>query len=341
MRLSPNLLAKLDALGRRFGVRVVDSGSLYDWQARPRARAGHNPCTPPAEAVQYLRADHQKLKELEARYERFDKSATTPLVWTNRHVKSDDILYFRGDNAYVWQKRGDNMNDLGYALATYYVKSIDTLKLFDALGEDDAFGNYTFTIDHRLVSRDLLDSMIEMYFLERHLKLSAWEGCTLLDIGSGYGRLAHRMVTAFRNIDRYLCADAVAVSTFIADYYLRFRAVDDRAKVVALDLLEQELASRKVDIAMNIHSFSECQITAIDWWVALLRKHRVRYLMIVPNADDHGGRILRTCNGKDFAPVVEKHGYRLIAMDAKYGDPMVQRYAINPTHHHLYELRPD
>ena len=252
---------------------------------------------------------------------------------------SDDILYFRGDNAYVWQLRGQNMNIMAYALTTFYVRSIDNLRLLERLEEDESFGNFTFRIDNILVSRDLLDSIMEIYFLEKHLNLSSSKDMTILDIGAGYGRLAHRMVCALSNVKKYLCTDAVAVSSFISEYYLRFRGMEERAKAVPLDEIENIISSMDVNIAVNIHSFSECKIPAIEWWLSLLEKYGVEYLMIVPNPCNHGGEILLTNDGKNFGEVIEKYGYKLVAKDPKYRDPVVQKYGINPTYHYLFELQ--
>ena len=60
--------------------------------------------------------------------------------------------------------------------------------------------------------------------------------------------------------------------------------------------------------------------------------------MIVPNGGDHGGERLLTNDGRDFGGVIEEHGYKLIAKDPKFADPVVQRYAINPTCHYLFEM---
>lgn len=231
------------------------------------------------------------------------------------------------------------MNVTAYALTTFYVKSIDTLGLLHVLEEDDYFGSFTFTIDNKLVSRDLLDSIMEIYFLEKHLNLSNSQGITILDIGAGYGRLGHRMVRGLTSVAQYLCTDAIPISTFLSEYYLRFRDLQGRATVVPLDEVEQALQSRTVNIAINVHSFSECRIAAIDWWVSILAKYGIKYLMIVPNALNHGGERLTTGDGQDFGKVIEKYGYRHIAKDPKYRDPVVQRYAINPTCHHLFELQ--
>lgn len=336
------LNAGLDALNsglKHLDYRIMPGRQLYDWQMRPEPPPSYNHSLLPAGAADYLRLDNAVLEDLRARYTAFDSRATTPLVWTDERVKPEDIQYFRGDNAYVYQLRGRNMNVMAYALTALYVKSIDALGLLDTLKEDSLFGNYTFDIDGRPVSRDLLDSIMEIYFLEKHLGLSRGHGRTVLDIGAGYGRLAHRMTGALPNLGSYLCTDAVAVSSFISEYYLRVRGAQDRTRVVPLDEIESTLGANPVELAINIHSFSECRIEAVGWWLSLLQKHGVRYLMVVPNAGNHGGERLLTHDGSDFGDVIEKHGYRLIAKEPKYRDATVHEFAINPTYHYLFELQ--
>src|SRR5262249_39230162 len=147
-----------------------------------------------------------KLVELRRRYRSFDSDVTAPLEWTDSHVRPEDIAYFRGDNAWVWQMRGKNANVLAYALSVYYLRSIDHFDLLEKLVEDNSFGNFTFPIAGREASRDLVDSMAEIYFLDRHLGICSRAGLRVLDIGAGYGRLAHRM-TALPGIERFYCTD--------------------------------------------------------------------------------------------------------------------------------------
>ena len=113
----------------------------------------------------------------------------------------------------------DELSQEGVSIAFARMKGpvrarIRLSELGDKLVEDDYFGNITFDIDGKLVSRDLLDSLVEIYFLDRHLGLaSAAPGLTVLDIGAGYGRLAHRILSALPSATRYLCSDAIAEST--------------------------------------------------------------------------------------------------------------------------------
>jgi hypothetical protein len=250
-------------------------------------------------------------------------------------VRPEDITYFRGDNAWVWQVRGKNRNILAYTLSLYYLKSIDHLGLLDKLTEDNCFGNFSFTIAGRQVSRDLIDSITEICFLDRHLGIASRTGLRVLDIGAGYGRLAHRMVDALPGMERFICTDAVAVSTFVSDYYLRFRSVE-KAIVVPLDEIEKTLSDCRVDLAMNIHSFSECRIEAIEWWVRLLSKHGIKNVMIAPNGD---GERLLTNDGRDFLPLLERYGYRTVLKEPQFMDPLVQEYGLLPTWYHLLELQ--
>jgi SAM-dependent methyltransferase len=318
--------------------KLISSSLLYDWQKYPPSKPSHKKSLLPENAEAYLQPNHPGLVELQKRYANFDSEVTVPFVWEEGIVSPDDLRWFRGDNAYVWQLRGPNMNIMAYALTTFYVKSIDKRELLQHLMEDDLFGNFTFLIDNKKISRDLLDSINEIYFLDNHLNISSLSDPTILDIGAGYGRLAHRMVEAFPNIQTYFCTDAIAISTFISDYYIRFRNLESKAKVVPLDEIESTLKNQAVDVAVNVHSFSECSISAIEWWLSLLEKYSIKYLMIVPNTGDHGGEHLLTNDGRDISKVVKKHGYKLIVKEPKYSDPVVQKYAINPTYYYLFEF---
>lgn len=284
----------LNSILERYNHRIIANSALYDWQKSPQVLPSYKESRLPEGAEIYLQQTNPILKELQEKYAIFNNKVTNPLFWTDDFVKPDDIKYFRGDNAYLWQLRGRNKSILGYALTTYYVKAIDNLNLLEKLKEDEYFGIFTFLIDEKIISADLLHSIIEIYFLEKHLNISSLSNLTILDIGAGYGRLAHRMINALPNIHTYFCTDVVAVSTFISEYYLRFRGLENKAKVIPLDEIESTLGNQSVDIAINIHSFSECRISAIEWWLSLLEKNKIKYLMIVPNAVGDGGKLLLT-----------------------------------------------
>jgi SAM-dependent methyltransferase len=328
----------LNDLLKQRGMEIVQAEILYDWQRTYTGQSCWHNCPLSGDAASYLKPDNARLIDLQQRYRRFDANVTTPLVWTDQCVRPEDIAYFRGDNAWVWQVRSKNANILAYAITMYYLKSIDHFGFLEKLTEDNSFGNFTYPIAGRQISRDVLDSIAEIYFLDRHLGISSRKGFRVLDIGAGYGRLAHRMVSALSGIGRYLCTDAVAASTFVSEYYLRFRRVE-KASVIPLDEIDSALRDCPIDIAINVHSFSECRMQAIEWWARLLSKHRVKNLMVVPNRCSGSGDRLHTNDEQDFLPILEKHGYRTVLKDPKYLDPLVQEYGLYPSWHHLLELQ--
>ena len=173
-------------------------------------------------------------------------------LWNAQYVASEiELTSFRADNAFVWQHREGN-TELRHLLTTYYLQSIDTLNLLPIVHEDGLFGVTTYRCGGQLVSRDLLDSLFEIYFLERHLGISEWRDATILDIGAGYGRLAHRISQALPRLGRVLCVDAIAESTFLCEYYLRFREVDTaQAEVIPLPDVEARMDIDDVTLATN------------------------------------------------------------------------------------------
>lgn len=316
---------------RRFGYDIVPAETA----ARPSGEAfPARVVEVPEGAREYLREGNPVLRDLVSRYAAFDPQVTAPLNWVVGHVQPGDLLSFRADNAYVFQTRGKNMDEAGYALTTYYLKSNDPLGLLDALDEDSLLGAVTFDVGGKVISRDLLDSVIELSFLRDGVFSGGLEGKVILDIGAGYGRLAHRALTAFPDIGRYICTDAYPISTFLCDYYLKFRQLDGKASVVPLDEIESVLERERIDLAVNVHSFPECQIPAIKWWIRLIAKHRVPHLMLVCDNE------LKNWNNEDFSSVIKECGYRLVLKEPKYADPVAQRHAVNPSTHFPFEFAP-
>jgi hypothetical protein len=283
----------------------------------------------PAGAEAELRADHPRLLELRERY----AHATVPMAartfWEPGYLERElDLRAFRGDNAYAWQFRkvGSAANRRYYR----YLRDVaarDMQGLLGRLGEDGLFGCWTF--EYRgwpPVSRDLLDSINELYFLDRQLGLLQRRDIprTVLDIGAGYGRLAHRAPAAVPTL-RYLCTDGVAESTFLCEYYLRFRGCLDRAEVIPLDEIDARLPGRSIDLAVNVHSFSEMSLGAIDGWLALLERLQVPWLFVVPN---DAGRLLsmeEDGTRRPFGALPAAHGYELAVREPIFADPVARR----------------
>lgn len=315
-------------LFRRAGLELIDRKQAPAWVTLdyefPMGNRSYDP---------KLTSDNPKLVDLEARYAAFDPVVTTPLIWRNNVISEIDLQAFRGSKAYLSQVRSTN-NPISYVATYYYTRTIDHRGLLDKIVEPGDFGVYAQEVDGKKVSRDQLDTIQELYFLDRHLGLFDRSKLSVLDIGAGYGRLGAHLATAFHGELDYACTDAVALSSFLCDYYVRSRDVSSRVRMLPLDRLSDD--QTKPDLALNIHSFPECRLEAVGWWIERLRDKGAPYLFVVPNPIDTVGRTLKNGLGEDFRPVIEERGFKLEVCEPKYLDPSMQEHGISPTHYYLF-----
>ena len=283
----------------------------------------------PDTAVQYLQWSNSSLVDLENRYKNHPASSHTQ--WNREALQAGiDLKNFRGDNHYVYQTRYSPIAAT-YYITAYYVRDTDKLGLFGKLKEDGLFGAYTLPFDgDYLISRDLLDSINQANVIARLLNKSAQDAIKVLDIGAGYGRLAHRLANGLPN-SHVTCTDAVPLSTFISDYYLKFRGLSSNTTVVPLDQAETKIAGQRFDLITNFHSFSECKQSAIEWWLNLLQQVDCKKLLIIPNLKD---RFLSTePDGThiDFTHLFTDRGWRQVHREPIYAQSEVaQSSALYP-----------
>jgi len=243
-----------------------------------------------------------------------------------------DLQNFRREGDYLAQL-DYGMSEQKYWATLGYVGAVDDQNYLSLFSEDDLFGVVSFLIAGRRITRDLLDSVLEINFLRAHLGAAMADGLEVLDIGAGYGRFAHRLVAAFPK-SRVRCVDAVPQSTFICEHYVKFRNFSDRAEVVSLG---QVVGMRgPIDIAVNIHSWSECTLKAINFWLDLITDLRVKHIFVVPHSTDFftmetdGTRLC-------FLPTLKAHGYGLIRAVPKYSSPSMQDVGLYPTTYYLFQ----
>src|SRR5918993_2927061 len=331
------MIGRLKTIANRLGYHVMSRATAdeivesHPWLAEhfaaaaPEAKPAQSP--PPG-------VNPARLSELRRRYS--GHAATAHTVWTSENVSRDlDLEHFRGDNVYVWQTR--STTPIQYLLSTYYVKDNDPLGLFDRMQEDGAFGALTHQHDGRAISRDMLDSILEISFLDEHIGLTSKPDLTVLDIGAGYGRLAYRMAETLPNLARYFCVDAVAESTMVSEVYTRHRGVENKVTVVPLDEAERVITAHRIDVAVNIHSFSECALSSIEFWLDLIDRARIPWIFVVPNTGDRlissepdGSRL-------DFLPAFKARGYELAVRRDKYHRSAgVQKFGLFPSTYFLF-----
>ena len=296
----------------------------------------------PAEAVAELRPDNPRLVDLRAAYGGLDLPVRESSRWHEEAIGSFlDLRWFRGESLFVWHYRElPRISALKYFVYARYVRDRDALGLLDRLEEDGAFGCWTWSYPGwPRVSRDLLQSINELSFLERELALSSWDEVRILDVGAGYGRLAHRAARALSNLTDFCCIDAIAEATFLSDWYLRYRGCVPPCRVARLDRVDEEVAPSRFDLAVNVHSFSECPLDAVQWWMDLLGRLGPRYLLIVPDEPDELLSTERDHSRRDFTPVVEAAGYELVSRRPVIEDDAVRDLIPLTDTFHLFRRR--
>lgn len=229
----------------------------------------------------------------------------SPTVWNNsNYITQSFNMNFRGENAYVWQcMLGDDKN----IYTEYYkiIKQIDTDSFLQKTKEDGSYGCISFEIDNIKISRDLLDSILEIYYIKS--VFPDLEKLNLLEIGAGYGRLCKRFIDCFPN-SKYFITDAIPQSTFFSKIYLGNKNEDN---VINLFDIERRIKELNIDIAINIHSFPECNITDIEWWVKLLYTNKIKYIFYVPNNPNSTSEYMPSNSNDSIYDIYIKYGYKV------------------------------
>ena len=211
--------------------------------------------------------DAAQVRELDAKYRAHPLTRLGGL-WTETHASYVSLSDFRGDNPFVWQ--GGSFGDLQYLVTIQHVLAHDRYDLLDTLDEDAAFGATVLEFEGKLYSKDLLDSACEITFLLDHIPLDDLNGSRIVDVGAGYGRLAHRLAVLLPKAQIF-CVDGIAVSTATCDAYIRFRQL--QSQVTTVPLTELDSVSGPALLATNVHSFSEMSLSC-DRLVARLARRR-------------------------------------------------------------------
>lgn len=321
---------------------AMSSEAPYYDHGQPHAE--HSPVISTA-IGSYLSETNPRLSELRGMYASLSSShdALRHTQWTDEYVAREVVLRrFRDDGGFMWQRKDHNL-PVNY-LCTYYSARAQYPLLLRNCTEDDLFGVFAMRVDGQYVTRDRLDSVMELSFLSRKLKLTETQQFTMLDIGSGYGRLAYRTAQCFPHAN-ILCTDAIPDSLFLCEFYLRFRGVADAVTILPLGEVETTLRTSRVDVAVAINSLSECSGATIRWWLNLLSSNNVPYLFVVPHGGFSEGREIMSVENDgarlDLAKCAEEYSYVRIALEPKYSDRHLQRYGVSPTHYHLFQFRHD
>lgn len=250
-------------------------------------------------------------------------------VWSAKHTERLDISNFRSDNVYVWQSRNSQENQ--YLISFLLAKLQDHGKLLEAVSENGTFGVEAFEFFGEKVSRDRIDSSLEINFLTECVSLEKIRNFRILDIGAGYGRLAKNLCSVFPEV-KVNCVDSVPISTAISEYYLKAQIDCGQVKIYDLAGL-REISVNSIDLATNIHSFSEMSLESVRNWVKFLREKNVPRLFVVPNPSE-----LRLNSGEDFQHIFEEYGYAIKFKRPKFPLGINPSLLLYPSNYYYLEM---
>jgi hypothetical protein len=298
--------------------------------------------TLPSGAREYLNEGNPRLLSLKREFVYLPSPALHHSVWRSERLIEDlPLQRFRDDCLFLWQKRDLN-TPISMALTALYLERSGLRSMLERCGEDDCFGCLTIQTCGLQISRDLLDSISEISFVDRMIGLETLSGKTVLDIGSGYGRFAHRLVQTCPRIGKVFCVDAIPEASFLCEYYLDHRGVSPTAEMIPLAAFLRQNGSQDIEVAVNVHSFSECTLESIRWWISLLAERSVPHIFIVPNMEDNVPPLASyevSGERKDYLSVLVEYGYRLDHTEPKYLDPFIQRFGISPGDYYWFTRR--
>lgn len=209
----------------------------------------------------------------------------------DKHAKTIDPENFRAPGQYL------SLDGYDYRGIVDHLETRGVRHLIALLGEDDSFGCVTEQVGGLTVSRDLLDSIVELDVLRMFdVKIAG----IFLDIGAGYGRLAYRLsqLTSQYEYVITVCTDSVMVSLEACNTYIRSRGPSVTRRT-AIALPEALPSYRPFDLAIAIHSLPEMTRIEIAWWIETLSALRVKRVFIVPHNPEW------TCEGGTFRDIVD------------------------------------
>ncbi len=167
----------------------------------------------------------------------------------------------------------DLMSKKNYKIALYNPSTHGTFflnnimyKVAEALGNDifllerirnrNIFGGHTITYRNIVLDLDYLQALEECLFIKDAMD----SNCSLLEIGAGYGRTCHSIISLFPSINSYSIVDFPQMLNISKAYLSRVLTTKEFDKIQFLDFSQfRDLEKKKIyfDLVMNIDSMQE------------------------------------------------------------------------------------
>ncbi|HEX6358875.1 putative sugar O-methyltransferase [Actinophytocola sp.] len=135
----------------------------------------------------------------------------------------------------------------------------------------------TITYDGEPVCMDYLLAVFELEFIANHVEL---DGARVLEIGAGYGRTCHTMLSN-QDVLEYHIIDLPNSLKLSAGYLRSVLEEEQFAKIrfTPIDEIDERYADTEFDLSLNINSFAEMNAETVDNYLAMIDE-RSRYFYI-------------------------------------------------------------
>ena len=98
---------------------------------------------------------------------------------------------------------------------------------------------------------------------------------------------------------------------------------ENKIRVINLYDIQEKTKSLNIDIAVNVHSFPECNINDIEWWINFIYSNKIKYIFYVPNNPDSTPDFIPSNTGESILNLFNKYNYTV-----KYFKNMYSEYNI-------------
>ncbi|WP_221349859.1 putative sugar O-methyltransferase [Streptomyces beigongshangae] len=177
--------------------------------------------------------------------------------------------------------------------------------------EGREFGHpYSVTYDGEPVCLDYLRAVSDLEFMEKNVDL---DGRRVLEIGAGYGRTCHTLMSN-KDIVSYTIID-IPTTMALSRKYLRTVLSEEqfgRIDFIPIDEIEESLGSARFDLCVNVDSLAEMSAETFGYYLALIAE-RCRYFYtnnpvgkyMDKSLDDHARGEEAVARALDAGPLVD------------------------------------
>ena len=175
---------------------------------------------------------------------------------------------FENISMFKVHKNMDNFKSLQHNLLTSllykFMKKIDENKYYETLRQKKSFLLYnpTIEIDNFVISQDLINSIIDLYEMEKIKKISGLNTSqenVILEIGAGNGRMADAILSLFSN-KKYIICDIP-----LASYLAFFR-------------LNKSFSNKKISCAFDTDNKNDLEKKIFDNDIIFILPHQINLL---------------------------------------------------------------